>query len=216
MNENQTVCLSTAYLAPVHYYARMLVAKQVIVEQHENYIKQTYRNRCTIVGGNGMVGLSIPVDKGVAPKCPIRDVRISDHYDWQTLHWRTIEAAYNSSPFFDYYRDDFAPFFEKRWTFLFDFNVEIQQVVLQLLDEKPDIVLSNTYVANYDASVLDFRQTISPKIEPEKIDPFYREMSYYQVFNDRFGFVPNLSIIDLLFNMGPETSLVLRQMSKDS
>lgn len=199
------VCLSSAYLAPVEYYSAMAKAEVVYFEHCDYYVKQTYRNRCHIAAANGVMALSIPVEKASSEKMLTRDVRISDHNDWQLNHWRSIESAYNSTPFFEYYKDDLLPFYEKKWTFLWDFNQEIQTRVLELLELKPEIQLTDEYKITLNESVLDLRESIHPK----KQDLQAEYKSYYQVFEQRFGFQPNLSIIDLLFNMGNEAQLII-------
>lgn len=113
MKEMKIAYLSSAYLAPVEYYTKLLAYDKVLVEQHDHYIKQTYRNRCTIAGPSGELALSIPTVKPDTLKCPMKDIRISDHGNWRHLHWNAIESAYNSTPFFEYYKDDFRPFYEK-------------------------------------------------------------------------------------------------------
>ena len=110
-----TVYLSSAYLAPVEYYTKLLAYDQIYIEQHDHYTKQTYRNRCTIAAPDGELALSIPTVKPDTPKCPMRDIRISDHGNWRHLHWNAIESAYNHTPFFEYYKDDFRPFYEKKY-----------------------------------------------------------------------------------------------------
>ena len=212
MESEINIWLSTAYLAPLHYYAWVLQAKNVYVEQYDNYLKQTYRNRCRILSGNGVISLSIPVDKGSDAKCLSRDIRFSTHSDWQILHWRSLVAAYNSSPFFEYYTDDFLPFFTRKWNFLFDFNCEIEAKILELLEIDKDIQVTQRYKTEFGSGELDLREAIHPKKTPESTNSDYKAIPYYQVFNQKFGFVPNLSIVDLLFNMGPESSVVLEQM----
>lgn len=199
------VCLTSAYLAPVEYYAALAKAETVFLEHCEFYEKQSYRNRCNIAGANGQLALTIPVEKSKGARMLTRDVRISEHSDWQLQHWRSIESAYNSTPFFEYYKDDLIPFYEKKWTFLWDFNAEIQLKMLELLDLQVDIQLTREYKVDLDEKVLDARNSIHPKKEAD-IDLF---KTYYQVFEQRFGFIPNLSSIDLLFNMGNESILVL-------
>lgn len=206
------VWLSVAYLAPVYYYARALTAGKVYIEQHDNYVKQTYRNRCQIVTGNGVIPLSIPVDKGDSGKCLTRDIRLSQHSDWQTLHWRSFVAAYNSSPFFEYYMDDLLPFYERSWDFLFDFDYELQSKILELLDVEEDISFTASYKEIFADGECDLREYIHPKKSPEKDDSNYSILPYYQVFDTKFGFIPNMSIIDLLFNMGPESGKLLKEM----
>lgn len=199
------VCLTSAYLAPVEYYSALAQAEVVFLEHCDYYVKQTYRNRCHIAAANGPMPLSIPVEKVSAEKILTRDVRISDHNDWQLNHWRSIESAYNSTPFFEYYKDDLLPFYQKKWTFLWDFNQEIQAKILELLELNPGIRLTEGYKMSLDENVLDLRESIHPKKET----PVENVKPYYQVFEQRFGFQPGLSIIDLLFNMGNESILIL-------
>jgi hypothetical protein len=212
MESGMNVRMSVAYLAPLHYYARMLSARRVYIEQHDNYLKQTYRNRCQIVTGNGVISLSIPVDKGESVKCLSRDIGLSSHTDWQTLHWRSLVAAYNSSPFFEYYADDLLPFYEKKWDCLFDFNISIQSKILELIDAEIAIDFTDDYKTEFGEGELDLREGIHPKKMPESEDPAYRVVPYYQVFDQKLGFIPNMSIVDLLFNMGPESREVLKKM----
>ena len=198
-------CISSAYLAPVEYYTAIANAEKVFLEQFDYYIKQTYRNRCHILAANGVVALSIPVEKAETAKILIRDVRISEHNNWQLHHWKSIESAYNSTPFFEYYKDDLFPFFEKKWKFLWDFNAEIQYKMLELLELEPIIILTNEYKKEVENNAIDLRESIHPK----KMENSKNSKPYYQVFEQRFGFQPNLSIIDLLFNMGNESQLII-------
>ena len=199
--------LSTAYLAPIEYYVVLANSERILLEQHEYYQKQSYRNRCRIATANGIMDLSIPVDS--AGKTPIRDLRISDHNNWQTHHWRSIETAYNSSPFFEYYADDFRPFFEKKWLFLWDFNLALFNKTLELLDIETKIELTEQYKPETSDNFLDLRAAIHPKKEISLL-----LKPYYQVFETKFGFMPNMSIIDLLFNMANEAQLILKNNSQ--
>jgi WbqC-like protein family. len=201
-----TAYLSTAYLAPIQFYSKLLRYPEVKIEKEENYLKQTYRNRCVIAGANGALSLSVPIEKPETIKCLTKDIRISDHGHWRHLHWNALVSAYGTSPFFEYYQDDFAPFYEKKFDFLFDFNEKLRLLICELLDIAPRI----SYTDEYQPEVAhDFREIISPKSKTE--DPEFFPVAYYQVFRDKFGFLPNLSIADLLFNMGPEGLLVLQQ-----
>lgn len=199
-------CLSTAYLAPVEYYVVLANADEVFLEQHEFYVKQSYRNRCVIATANGLMDLSVPVERPDGNKTLIRDVRISQHGSWQTNHWRSIESAYNSSPFFEYYADDLIGFYERSWHFLWDFNLEFQYKVLELIDIQPSICFTKQYEVNLSAGIEDLREIIHPKKQPyvQCLKP------YYQVFGQKYGFQPNLSILDLLLNRGNEAILTLK------
>jgi len=195
------IVLTTAYLAPIVYYSEMVNADTVYLENFDFYLKQTYRNRCQIAAANGSMILTIPVEKADSGKMLTRDVYISQHNDWQIQHWRSIESAYNSTPFFEYYKDELVPFYEKKWMFLWDFNQEIQAKMFELLNLDILILPTKEYKNIPDKKILDLRDAIHPKKENKYVncDP------YYQVFEQRFGFQPNLSIIDLLFNMGNES-----------
>ena len=195
------IVIPTTYLGPVPLYAAMLQAGGVEVEQYDNYVKQTFRNRCVIAGPNGRQTLTIPVEKCTAPKCRMCDLRISDHGNWRHLHWNALESSYGNSPFFEFYADYFRPFYtEHRWKYLIDFNEELMRLVLELMD----VGLSTLRTTQYAAT--DLHRWAEPAALATL--PF---LPYYQVFSQRHGFVPHLSIIDLLFNMGPESVLVLNR-----
>ncbi len=205
----EQVFLSTAYLAPIQYYTKLFAADQVWLEACDNYIKQTYRNRCTIAAANGPLTLSIPIVKPDTHKCLTRDIQISDHGNWRHLHWNAISSAYNSSPYFEYYVDEFAPFYEGKHTYLTDFNEELRELICSLLDITPVISKTTAYAEPFEN---DYRSIIHPK--HVDADPQFNPQPYYQVFKEKFGFIPNLSIIDLLFNKGPESVLILRDSVK--
>lgn len=203
------VLLTSAYLAPVHYYTKLYGAPRVVEERCEFYVKQTYRNRCVIAGADGPLMLSLPVEHGREGRPLTRDIRLSGHGNWQHLHWNALCSAYDNSPFFEYYADDFRPFYEQHFNFLVDFNEALQHTVCDLLGLQPEISTTTAYCEADKAAFDDFRETIRPKV-PFDFDATFNPKPYYQVFAARLGFLPNLSIVDLLFNMGPEARLVLR------
>ena len=196
--------LSTTYLAPVQYYSKLASFEEILVETAENYPKQTYRNRCLIASANGVQALTVPVEKPVTLKILTRDVRISCHGNWRHLHWNALVSAYNMSPFFEYYADDLRPFYEKVYKFLIDYNDDLQATICSLLDIHPQIMRT----AGFEhCPENDFRHIIDPRRPLPDND--FTPRPYYQVFRDKHGFIPNLSIVDLLFNMGPESILFL-------
>jgi len=197
--------LNSLYLAPIEYYSALFRAESALIEIHDSYQKQSYRNRCQIAGANGAISLSIPIEKPTTTKCKMKDIRLSEHGNWRHLHWNAIISAYNSSPFFEYYEDDFRPFYEKKQTFLHDFNEELRQLICRLIGIQTPLSHTETYIQTISDNATDFRELIHPKKTPIAETPVY-----YQVFAEKNGFIPNLSIVDLLFNMGSESRLVLR------
>jgi len=200
---------STAYFAPIQFYSKIILHRNIYIERFENYSKQTYRNRCEILGANGLITLIVPVIKGKEPKILIKDIRISYDTDWQRNHWRTIFSAYNSSPFFKYYIDDIHPFFTKKREYLFDMNLEINEKICELLGIDNKFILTDDF-ENVPAETINLREAFSPKKHKAKPDPRFKPKKYTQVFSEKFGFVPNLSILDLLFNEGPDSYRILR------
>ena len=209
MTMNTKAILGSAYLAPIEYYTKLLVYETVYVERFDCYMKQTYRNRCMIASADGILSLTVPVEKGNDAKCLMKDVRISEHGNWRHVHWNAFTAAYRHSPFFDYYADEFRVFFERKYEFLFDFNEALCRWFCEQIDFQSHIVPSETYLMPFpDAD--DFREIIHPKRDFREVDSAFCPKPYYQVFREKTGFLPNLSIVDLLFNMGPESILVLK------
>ena len=200
------VLLSTAYMAPIQSYARIFRTPVAWEERCESFLKQTYRNRCIILSANGPLTLSIPVVHS-GSNVPISEIRISEQGNWQRHHWYSIVSAYDKSPYFEYYADEFIPFFEKKWELLADFNAAIRDTVLRLLGIEAKIKNTTEYAKDFQGE--DCRDLISPK-RPLADDSRFVPQPYWQVFHNKFGFVPGLSIIDLLFNMGPESRLILR------
>lgn len=205
--------LSSAYFAPIQWYQKLNLYDKVWVEANDNFIKQTYRNRCLIATANGVQALSVPVERpqGADGKCVMKDLRISDHGSWRHLHWNALMSAYGESPFFEYYADDLRPFFEKKWTFLYDFNMEICAKMCELIDIQPTIEPTTEYIPADDLrlnGIADYRDVIRPKHPLPDGD--FTSRRYYQVYERRHGFIPNLSVLDLLFNMGNESVFLLR------
>ena len=203
-----SLLLSIAYFAPIQYYSKFLNYEEIYIEQFEHFNKQTYRNRCVILGGNGPIQLVVPVVKGRGRKILIKDLEISYDTNWQRNHWRTIFSAYSSSPFFEYYKDNIQHFFETRQKFLLDLNLNIHEAVCELLEIENNTMLTSDFEKAPDGTV-NLRETISPKISTEA-DLEFQPQKYTQVFSDKLGFIANLSILDLLFNEGPNSYSVLQ------
>jgi len=206
-----TAILQTTYFGPIQWYQKLCRYDRCVIEQHDSYQKQTYRNRCIIATANGVQALTVPVCSA-SPADKMKDIRISDHNQWRRIHWNALQSAYSESPFFEYYADDIRPFYEQHYDFLTDFNEAIRQKLCELLDIHPTVEYSEQYIPqstihSQHSTVTDFRDVIHAK-HPLP-DPTFKPEKYWQVFQHKHGFLPNLSILDLLFCMGPEAVFYL-------
>ena len=201
--------LSSTYFGPIQWYQKLNRYDECLIERHESFIKQTYRNRMLIPTTNGPLALTIPTNHDIS--LSMKDIRISDHANWRHVHWNALLSAYGESPFFEYYQDDIRPFYEKKYEFLFDFNMETTEKMIELLDIRPEISITSEYIQNEEAraqsEVKDFRDAIRPK-KPLP-DAEFAPQRYYQVYEQKHGFQPNMSILDLLFNEGNEAIFYL-------
>lgn len=188
--------LHTTFFGPVQWYQQLYRSEGVFINPDEPYQKQTVRNHCLIAAPNGVQKLTVPIEHPSPTQhpSPISQIRISSHGNWQRQHWHALQTAYGDSPFFIYYEDDIRPFFyEDRWEYLFDYNMDIMKKMCELLDIQPNFVETPP----------------SPITQNPSLIPHHPTKPYYQVFRERHGFLPNLSILDLLFNMGNEAILFL-------
>jgi hypothetical protein len=188
------------YLPPVEYMVQLNTYKpDILIEKEEHFPKQTYRNRAHIYSPDGVLALTVPVTKGSKNHTKIKDVKISYDFEWQRLHWLSLQACYRRSAYFEYYEDDFSVFYNKKYDYLFDYNEQFLQFILKAIKLPLALKFTETYEPGYPA-LADFRDSIHPKKELA-----IEQKPYYQVFEERNGFLKNLSIIDLLFNQGPHT-----------
>lgn len=201
-----TAYLSSAYLGSIEYFQALVNYPNIYIEQYDHYIKQTYRNRCNIVGAEGIQSLIIPIVKPNRDAQCMKDIQISDHDKWNHLHWQAIKSAYKNSPYYDYFEEDFYKFYKKPCKFLFDFNNQLQNIVCELADLAPNIRYTAEYKSKFCGTEIDLRDSIHPK--KGRLAATLNKR-YYQVFEHKHGFVSNLSIIDLLFNKGPESIFYL-------
>jgi|TARA_B110000238_G_scaffold124623_1_gene134747 hypothetical protein len=193
--------LPTAYLAPLSYYALIIKSPNSIIEQYEHFKKQTIRNRCSIYSSNGSLVLSVPKVRKSSSKTLIKDIQICYTEPWQKIHWNAIQSSYNSSPFFEYYMDEIFVIYNTKEKYLIDLNIKTHQLILKFLQIDSKINLSNNY--NSQTELEDFRDKKFQSIN----NPVYD-----QVFSIKKGFTPNLSIIDLVFNLGPESNNYLEKI----
>lgn len=202
----QKLLLHPTYFGPISQFVALLKADEVIFENEDNYQKQTYRNRMYIYGANGKLLLNIPI-KHTGNKSnhqKYRDVRIENSFPWQSQHWKSLETVYRTSPFFEFYEDEFQPLYERRFDFLMDFNYHCLELALDCL--QTDLSFSKTSEFILDpVDVTNGRKLVEAKKTHMELQ------QYHQVFENKFGFLNDLSIVDLIFNEGPNAPNYLRE-----
>jgi len=188
------------YLPPVEYFKELNhYAPDLVIEKQEHFPKQTYRNRANIYSPDGALTLVVPVVKGSKAHTAVKDVKISYDFNWQRLHWMSLQGCYRRSAYFEYYEDEFAPFYEVKETYLFDYNEKLLTLLLKQLKIKTTLNFTESYESEFPG-LKDLRNSIHSKKESD-----FSQKPYFQVFEERHGFMKNLSIIDLLFNQGPQS-----------
>lgn len=200
------------YNGPLQYFARLVKEEEILLEQYDSYVKQSYRNRCEIMGPNGILILSIPVKRKKGSKSLLKEIRIDYDTPWNKVHWKSLTAAYATSPFFEFFRDELMPFYEKKYDFLVDLNMALIELSLKMMGLQIPLSMSENFTAIKGED--DPRYFIHPKLDARIADPDYSQFPYHQVFEEKLGFYPNLSILDLLFNEGPGSLLVLKKSLK--
>ena len=201
--------LSTAYLPPIEYFYYLDRNAKVKIEMHETFKKQTYRNRCLIYTEKGSMALTIPVFKPDGNHTKSNKIELFNSENWQKHHWKAINSAYQASPFFLYYKDELEAFYTKEYKNLTKFNAELTAILVELIGIEVEVSETKTFTIPKENDANDLRYRISPKAE----STIKEYKPYTQVFSDRYGFVENLSIIDLLFNLGPDTLSYLRSLN---
>lgn len=191
---------SSCYFPPIDFFISLCFDNELLIDEHEHYVKQSFRNRFQILSANGILNLSVPISKDL-PKTPMNEVRINYQENWQKLHWKALESAYNKSPYFEFYKDELADLFQEKHDLLVDLNRSTLAWLLKKFKLKTSVKYSNTFVEQ-SVTQQDLRSLLSPK-KP----PVYKGYQYIQVFEDRFAFAPNLSALDILFSGGPNSLL---------
>lgn len=209
IHKKETLIIESQHFPCINYIKALFVSTHAKIDLWETYRKMSFRNRCVVAGSNGLIHLSVPLEKGRSQKQPVKDVRISYSTEWQLQHWRTIESCYNRSPFFEFYRDWLEVFYAKKPVFLADLNMEILQWVSRQLGLTINIETADEPYTILPEEMTDLRGYFMPK-NFQSINPGHRPFEYVQVFADRIGFQPNLSILDLLFCAGPQAASLLR------
>ncbi|MGX5820551.1 WbqC family protein [Chitinophaga lutea] len=204
---NKIVLVESQYFPSISCYKTSIEAKILEIERYEHYQKVSFRNRCYIAGPNGMILLSVPLTKGKNQRTIMKDVRISDAEKWQSLHWKTLTSAYRRSPWFEYFEEELAGLYERPFQFLIDWNMACLEFVNGALGVSPEIRMTEAFRKSYAdmPEVTDLRDHWTPGAEPPADAPVYT-----QVFGERTGFLPNLSILDLLCCEGKRATELLK------
>ncbi|MBI5917319.1 MAG: WbqC family protein [Bacteroidetes bacterium] len=194
------VLLPLYYFPPVSWFTALAAHPVAWLEQQEHYVKGTFRNRCHIASVSGVQRLTIPLRKGKNQQQPIREVRIAYDEPWQMQHWRSIGTAYGNSPFFEHYMDALRPFYQaKKYDLLWDWNYDLLRLSMRILKIKTEVRLTEKYAVQPDG-IMDFRGNFNPKKLSNDVD--CQALRYSQVFQDRLGFLPDMSVLDLIFCAG--------------
>lgn len=189
--------LHPSYFPSISHFVAMAQSESITFEMEDNFQKQTNRNRTYIYSPNGIQLLNIPIKHSGLSHQKTKDIQIEPEFDWQKQHFKSLEAAYRSSPFFEYFEDDLLPIFQKKHTFLMDLNLEALEITCKCLRMKLEYDVTNEYFHEIDTTQInDFRYLINGKKDPSVFE------TYPQVFDDKCGFLNNLSVLDLLFNEG--------------
>ena len=198
------------FLPSIEYFCALLAHKQVFLEAHESYIKGSYRNKARIITANGIQRLSIPLKRGKHQQKNIQSVEISNNEDWRRLHWKSLKTAYENAPYWEDYEQEIKDLLDSPNQHLWDYNLNILKGLIELLSLDREINFTKEYVSNYDTKI-DLRHKLLPKNNTWTLKAI-QEVKYSQVFEDRLTFIPNASILDLIFCKGPEASLILERM----
>ncbi len=202
------VLIELHYLPSIQYFKQLITYRKIWIEQYEHYTKRSFRNRTHIAAANGLLRLSIPLSRGKNQQMPIRKVKISYETDWQLQHLQSIQSAYGNAPFYDFYIDDICLYFEQQIASLFDWNLGLMKLLIELLQIEVNWTLTEQYEKS-SSNKLDLRGSIVPNPRYQKNRHLSQMVAYPQVFQEKHGFIPNLSILDLLFCTGPQANLIL-------
>ena len=204
-----SILIESQYIGSCSYWNLLLSADKICIDKHEHYVRRSYRNRAHILGANGLLRLSIPLERGKNQHAAMKDVRISYNESWQQLHWHSFTSAYRRSPFFEYYEDHFRKFYEEKIDLLVDYNFQMMQTISGILKVELPVTFSEKYVGKDNFDGKDYRSELMPSKDAGL--PF---QSYPQVFSDRFPFEKDLCIFDLLFNVGTRSKEYLLLSNK--
>lgn len=202
---NNKILIENQYFGCVNYYSSLYKFSNILIEQYESWQKMSFRNRSVILGVNGLIDLTVPLENGRDQKKLIRDVKIDNLSLWQKQHWRSVSSCYGKSPFFEFYKDWLESFYEKKFIYLFDMNLEILFWLKDILKIRAEILLTDSFIKNYPEDFVDLRN----KWLPKNFQSAKNNICYNQVFEAKHEFQSNLSVLDILFCEGPNAKNIL-------
>ena len=217
-----TLLIESQYFPPISFYKTLIGADILKIERYEHYQKVSYRNRCYVAGPNGVILLSVPLTRGKNQRTIMKDVRISNEEKWQALHWKTLTSAYRRSPWFEYFEDGLENLYAQKFDFLLDWNMACYEWAEKVLGLEKAVSFTESFRKSYDPAekILDLRDVLTPgnrgtsaPVQQNTLSPGENggELPQYtQVFGERTGFVPGLSILDLLFCEGKRALELLK------
>lgn len=201
------ILIEPHYIGNCSYWNVLLRAGQIVLDYKEHYVRRSYRNRACLLGANGILRLSIPLERGKNQHSAMHNVRISYNERWQDLHWQSFISAYRRSPFFEYYEEEFRKLYTSKFEFLVDFNFQMMQLIAKILKTELSVTFADKYYPKATFNGNDCRDFITPGIVN-----CANATSYLQVFSDRFSFVPDLCVLDVIFNLGNQSKAYLMNL----
>jgi len=213
MQKCKKILLSTAYLPNIQYLSKILSFEDVYIEVHDNYQKQSYRNRTTIYGANGPLDLVIPVKRPNGNNTLTKDVLLDYDMPWNETHWKALISAYKHSPFFEIFEEELKPLYKSKFKYLLEWNFYLLDSILHMIGQNKSYKKTSSYIVETDPSICDYRESIHPKGRMQKTDLHFSPLSYSQVFAEKHGYRENLSFVDLLFNEGAQAAYLCRKMA---
>lgn len=208
-----TLLIEIQHIGALSWYQLLLRASHICFDQHENFVKASYRNRCKIASPNGVLELSVPLANGRSHRRRTKEVKISYDHEWQKLHWHSLCSAYRRSPYFEYYEDDLLPMYQKKHDYLIDLNLEWLQIFIDWLSLDISFDLSDKYIPAGTENIDDRRSHIHPNARKQIFPADFQSPNYHQVFMDKTGFIKDMSLFDLMFNLGPSGIELLKVQS---
>jgi len=202
--------IESQYIGSIPYWACLLAYEEIYFDAHEHFVKASYRNRCNIATPDGLLSLSAPLKRGRGQRRKMKEVRLFEEENWRIKHWNSLCSAYRRSPYFEYFEDLMEPFFRNRTNYLLEWNMTFMKMISEMLKVKLQWSFTERYIGSGSEGFDDLRSNFLPSVKRNKLPEGYKNVPYHQVFQDRTGFFPDISVLDMLFNEGPRAADLIR------